>query len=154
TAGPGESHAFTRKRLEGRPPLRDVRIVSAQIWNFRRNGCRLGLERQWQTAERAIDIVSGQGLAARVARSNAVDGGEQRVQFGWHVEQDRRTGARQKGGIADELNAVAQALFGRQQDRALSKGKFAQPEPATITAAGIGHTGAFPAPLVFRKAAG
>jgi hypothetical protein len=36
-AGPGERHAFSGKRLDARPPLRDPVMVGPQIGNLRRD---------------------------------------------------------------------------------------------------------------------
>jgi hypothetical protein len=50
------------------------------------------------------------------------------------------------------LHGVTETLLGRKQDCPLSERKLAEPEPAAVAAAHIGHAGALPAPLVFGKA--
>ena len=152
-AGPRQRDALARKRLDDRSPFREAAFVGAQIGNVGGDRCGFGLERQRQAAERAIDIVGGERLAARMARCDAIDARKQRLQFRLHFEHDLRAGARQQWGIADELDAVAETLFGRQQNCALPDGKFAEPWPAAIAAARIGHAGAFPPPFIFGKAA-
>ena len=122
-----------------------------QIGNI--GGDRRGFcfECDWQAAERAVDIVGGEGLAARMARCDAVGARKQRLQFGLHFEDHCCARARQQRGIADELYAVAEPLFGGEQYRALTKGKFTEPGSAAVPAAHVSHAAAFPSPFVFGK---
>ena len=65
-AGPGQSNAFSWQRLDRRPPFCDVRIIGVQIGDFGRDRRLLGLKCQGQAAERTIDVIGGQSLAARM----------------------------------------------------------------------------------------
>src|SRR5215510_4660492 len=99
-----------------------------------------------------MEIVGGEGLAAPMARFNAVRIPQQRFQLGLHLEHDFSAGAGQKRDVADELDAVAESLFGSEKDPALAEGKFSQPEATAVSAPRVRHARAFPAPFVFGKA--
>ena len=150
--GPAERDAFSRQRLDHRPPFGDPFLIRAQIGDVGGDVGPLGLERQRQAAERTMHIKGGKRFAARMAGRNAVEAGKECLQLGLHFEHDTRAGARQQRRIAGELDAVAQALLGMQQDRLVTERKFAEPERAAIVAARVGHAAAFPAPFVLRKA--
>src|SRR4029078_4262713 len=62
-------------------------------------------------------------------------------------------GRREQRGWGEELDGVAEPLFGREQNRALTDGKFAEPRSSAVVTARIAHAGALPPPFIFGKAA-
>src|SRR5262249_1714541 len=100
-----------------------------------------------------MEIVGGEGLAAPMARFNAVRIPQQRFQLGLHLEHAFSAGPGQKPDLAEELDAGAESLFGSEKDPALAEGKFSQPEATAIATSRVRHACAFPAPFIFRKPA-
>jgi hypothetical protein len=96
-----------------------------------------------------VQIESRQGLALRQDERDAGQGDEQRLQRRLYLEHDARAERRHHRRIATELQAVAQALLGMEEDG--SSGDVALAAPTGLQEIPRrGHGGAGPeAPLVF-----
>ena len=143
--GPGHASMRSRQRaMRG--------SLHAQIRNLGWHVRQLGL-----AAPAAGSPAGSAGRkAARFAtadhRRHAVEARQQLLELRLHLEHDLGAGARQHRRVAHELDGVAQALLGVQQDGLVRQAAFAEPGPLAKPRLGV-HSGALPAPFILLKAA-
>ncbi len=113
----------------------------------------LGLERQREAAQRAVDVEGRKRFAARHHADHALELPQQRRELRLHLQHDLGARARQQRDIARELDRVAQSLLGVQQDRVALKWIFSEPKRTAVAAALRRHAGSTPPPFVLLEAA-
>src|SRR5437016_5207865 len=114
-ARPGDRNTGPLNVAEPFAPPRDALLVHLKVGNRTRNGRWLGPQHAWQAPERTMGIERGKRLAADQNLLNAFDALEQGGKFLRSLEQHSRPEPGKDRGIAHELNAVAQPLFGVQK---------------------------------------
>ena len=109
--------ASIRRAVQTHPPRAGAGRVGVQVGNVGRDVVQTRAQQQRQAQQRAVQVAMGRGLVGADDLLRAGQAGQQAQQRRLHLQQHAPTLPGQHGGIARELQGVAQALFGLQQQR-------------------------------------
>jgi hypothetical protein len=101
--------------VEAVAPIRGALGREREVWDRRRDGVERGAERERQRHQRTLHVECGQPLAAR-DDVDAGHAGDERDQRPAHLEHELAAARRDQRDVAQELDGVAEALLGMQQD--------------------------------------
>ena len=132
------------------PPGRDLQRVGLQI-GADRNGGERGAESQRQAEHRAVQIEVRQGFAAPHHLIDPREALEQPDQGLRHLHDHAQPACRGQWRVAAELQGVAEALLGMDQQRP-SRRRLPPPLRLGKVTPGLEHMRALPAPFVFLPA--
>jgi hypothetical protein len=131
-------------------PAFDQGGIGAEVGDGGGDGTQVGAEDQRQAQQRRVDVERRQGVALGRQAVDARAGPQQPEQRPLAGDDDGQAALLDEGGVADELQGVAQALLGVQQDR-LTQERSAV--PAQLREGPRGQLLAAPALLVLGPAA-